>query len=158
MTSPELARKLTRNIELARYLEQLSALANRPVASTELTTTSQLDELASLKKQHARNYESVGINLRPDATQTRKFQTFIERLAACRSSEVWIWVKRTNSCGTLILPSLLDVHFNFFDLSFDENGVCEVATTDGKNLLFLDIDESGLNMEIQGQEWATVQY
>jgi hypothetical protein len=161
MPPPSSAQKLRQKLQLTRYLKELGALIGRPV---------QADELGSLEQAAAMRLEA-----RASDTQSRlaseiafserrseRFKRFLQRLRDANPSSVHVWTPRTIDCGTLVVPSLDVIKFDF-DFAVNDEGILAFATSDGRDGLLLDFSrtptgEEVMKIETQGANWTEVIY
>lgn len=156
-TSAERRRKLN----LTPYLAELAALTGRPVEIDELGSPEQ----AATMRQAGRSLvaqSAASVEIPFGDRVSEQFHAFIQRLHAANPSSISIWTPRTIDCGTLVVPSLAAIHFDF-DFTINEDGILSFVTVDLMDRLLLDFSVSSAGnqsmiIETQGVNWSRVAY
>ncbi|MEO5968365.1 MAG: hypothetical protein ABIQ95_00435 [Bdellovibrionia bacterium] len=72
--------------------------------------------------------------------ESERFKKYIGQLQSANSSGVYIWIDRTNDCGTSIINSLLDIKWNF-EFSCSENGIFVLEARNLQDRILFDFFE-----------------
>lgn len=143
------------------YLANLGVLLGRVVLPEELCSLEQTEALRQAS-QKFRDQPVTSCEIDATETQTNRFKGFIERLHTAHPSPLSVWMTHVTDCGTLVVPSLQDMKFDF-SFFVKEGGVLTFATSDVCDRLVLDFFDSAtgtqrLTIETQGKHWSDVRY
>jgi hypothetical protein len=155
------AGKIRRNLDLTRYLEELSELTGRQVHADELGS---IEGAASIRENCQKfGAQTICVIEMPFAERdSERFKRFIQGLSKANAAYVQVWTPRTISCGVFVMPSIDAVRFDF-DFSINGKGILVFVTSDLEDRLLLDFSESAavgriMRIETQGANWMTVSY
>lgn len=128
------------------------------------------DELGSLEQAASLREAAQKFGMQPSQACeilfserfSERFREFVQRLLNANPSSVYIWTPRTISCGTLLVPSLAVIKFDF-DFVVNQEGILAFSTSDLEDSLLLDFSisptgEQIMKVETQGANWGTVAY
>lgn len=156
----DLRDKLLRTSDLPRYLQSLTVLLRRPIASSDLLTVQDTEAILEKFKKTPRSPISR-FELPFEARGETRFSVFLARLATANASDVYVWLPPSVSCGLMGPVPLSAIDINFpFDLNSE--GIFEVFTIDLSDRLLLDYsieeDKQILEVEASGEHWGRVSY
>ena len=153
--------KLRQKLNINKYLEELAVLAGRTVQAGELGGVEQAASIREVGKKFSVS-EASSSEISFVDRSTERFKDFIKRLHGENPSPVYVWSPRTIDYGTLLLPSLGAIKFDF-DFAVNEEGILVFLTNDLEDRLLLDFfilptDEKRLKIETQGTNWGSIIY
>lgn len=162
MSSSSLSSRLRKNLHLKRYLEELGSLTGRLVRADELGSLEQATEMRRTALLQINSLPSVSFDVRFSDRSTERFKCFLKNLMDANPSPVYVWTPDTIDCGTLLVPSLGAIKFDF-DFSINDDGILSFLASDLKDRLLLDFSvtstgEQVMKIETQGPDWAKVIY
>jgi len=158
--SLSLTQRRIRKQHMPTHLKELQALTGRVVCADELESLDQLYEMQSHLKEIEEN-EIVTWDIPFSDRNSGRFKGFIERLKKANPSPIYIFAENSDSCGTLLTPSLDDINFNF---EFSINGgLLEFIASDYRDCLLLDFSLSDTGEKLmgiirRGKNWSKVDY
>lgn len=161
MTTPSTSERLRQKLYLKRYLVELGALTGHPVRADELLRPEQTAVLrATRQKFGAQTTASSEIPFSDRGSE--RFKGFVRRLHDANPSPLYVWTQRTIDCGTLLVPSLMAIRWDF-DFDVNEEGILAFMTSDLADRLLLDFSElptgeQRMKVETQGANWEGVAY
>ncbi|WP_143684731.1 hypothetical protein [Variovorax sp. KK3] len=143
------------------HLEELQVLLGRRVAAEELLSLEQTEQLRQAS-QHFRAAPITAYEIDFCEKMTGRFHALIDRLAISNPSPVYLWATYSVECGTLAVPSLHDIHFDF-DFAVGDMELLSMTTSDFQDRLLLNWFESDdgarrLSVQTQGKHWAAIKY
>jgi len=155
-----LTQRLLRNQHMKSHLSELKSLVGRAVREDELESLEHLSRMKSQLKGIETN-ESIDMDIPFSDRNSDRFRLFLNKLKKKNPSGIYIFAENSDSCGTLFVPSLNEINFNF-DFSIN-GGVLSFITSDYSNCLTLDFSVSNSGEEVmdiirQGREWSKVDY
>lgn len=161
MSSLSLSDKLRQRLHLKRYLEELEALAGRPVEVSELGSLQQAAALRAVA-QKLNTQSAAHCEIRFSDKGSERFKRFLQNLADSNSSPIYVWTPRTIDCGTFLIPSLKEIRFDF-EFAINDEGILAFTTSDLIDSLLLDFSitpmgEQVMKIETQGVNWSRVIY
>jgi hypothetical protein len=161
MLEPSSSEKIRRNIDLRRYLEELSALTGRQIRADELGSIEQAASIREDCQKFSAQASRVTEIPFPDR-KLERFKKFVRRLSRANAASVYVWTPRTISCGVFLMPSIDAVRFDF-DFAINEEGILVFVTSDLEDRLLLDYSNSPaggriMKVETQGTNWVGVTY
>ena len=164
MSPEERRRKIRQKINMKEHLNELTVLMGRPVHADDLESLEKTDAICEVWDKHIgeleRKVEEYEIPFSDRLLQ--RFKIFVKNLFDANPSPVYAWVERSNVCGTLLIPSVLSIRFDF-EFTLERNAVISFLTSDFKDRLLLDffLSEEGeqrLEVKTEGRNWGVVKY
>ena len=161
MTMPSSSANLRQHLNLKRYLAELAELTGRHVRADELVGLEQTAALRACQQKFKTQATTTAEIPFADRLSAR-FSDFIQNLHGANPSPVYVWTQRTVDCGTLLVPSLQAIKWDF-DFGVNDEGILALVTSDIADSLLLDFStsltgEQRMKVETQGANWKDVIY
>lgn len=158
----ERRQKIEQKVNMKRYLEILTALTGRSIHPNDLESLENTSSLSEIAQDHFINSTTSTFEIPFQERLSERFKNFVQQLYATNSSAIYIWEKRTKSCGILISPSILSINFNF-DFAIDSSGIFSFSTINMTDAVMLDFfisdeGEQRLLVKSRGANWGEVKY
>jgi len=151
-----LSRKLSYKTQMSRYLSQLSGLAGKSVEESDLGSIEELDELKPKLKKFI-GQEKILFEIELKDIRSDRFRHFLKSLERMNHLPVFVWIERTNVCGTFRLPSISRINTEF-TVELIPEGIVSFVTEDLEDRLVFDFDDNWVEIAIQGADWINVKY
>jgi hypothetical protein len=144
------------------HLKELTTLVGHPVYEEDLESLEKTDALVELNRERFAGSNSSYCEVSFSDRLSERFNFFVEKLHVLNPSPIYIWIERTNMCGTLRVPSICTINFGF-EFNIERNGVFSFVTENLKDMLVMDFFISGdgeqrLDLETHGHNWGGVKY
>lgn len=161
MSSSTASGEVRRRATIGAYLAELSALIGRRVDASELGSREQAILLRT-KAQERFPMSAVSFEIPFSERTTERFRQFVLNLESAKTCPVYIWTPRTIDCGTVVVPSLASLSFDFA-FGLNPEGILSFVTFDLSDRILLDFGRSAdgeerMTVEVQGERWASVTY
>jgi len=155
-----LTQRRLRRQRIPALLKELQALTGREVHEEDIESLEQLYEMQS-DTRRLEDGENVTQNIPFSDRNSERFRIFIGKLKETNPSSIYIFAENSHDCGTLLVPSLDDINFNF-DFSINW-GLLSFITSDYSDSLLIDFSISDAGEEVmdiirRGRNWAKVDY
>ncbi len=161
MENKSVSHQIRRSQSLERYLNELSQLTGRNVICTELGTVNDALEIQKASQKFITQKVST-YEIPFSQRNSTKFLKIIEELYNKNPLPIYIWTPRTIDCGTFLVFSLRDIHFNF-EFNINTEGIIVLLSHDLVDRVLLDFfelntGERRMKIAIQGDNWESIHF
>ena len=161
MESDQRRRRIKQLANMRAHLAELTVLCGRTVNERELLSLDRTEEVLSLRRQHPLgNKRSFEMNF--SDLKSERFTRYIDKLSLASQGAVFLWIKHSLDCGSLELPSIANINFNF---GFKDlpSALFSVWTTSFEDYVVFDFDENEdqqriVEIGVEGVHWPLVEY
>jgi hypothetical protein len=158
MANDERKKKIGYKINLKSHLQELNCFTVRTMSESDLVPLDQTKEILDRSKQ-LREAVPNKFTIPFEEKKSFRFKNYIKLLQDANSSGVYVWINRTNDCGSSIIKSLFDLKWNF-DFECSRHGMLILVTTDLQDRILFDFyeedDERLLDIEVSGANWPKI--
>ena len=152
--------KIRYKVNLKPHLEELNCFTTKTMHESDLLSLDETKKLLD-QGQSLRNLNARKFSINFDEIRSERFKKYLLKLQEANPSRVYLWIERTNDCGTSVLNGLLDIKWDF-DFSCSDNGVLTLVTLDFQDRILFDFfEEDGaryLDIEVKGHHWSTIDW
>ena len=152
--------KIRYKVNLKPHLHELNCFTMKTMDELDLVPVEQTRAILNQVRMLGET-PSFKFTIPFEEKNTDKFKSYITQLQNANSAGVYIWINRTNDCGTSILRSLHDIKWDF-EFTCTDHGIFELETTDLKDSILFDFfEENGenwLEIEVSGANWPKISY
>lgn len=145
-------------VNLNLHLLELNCFVLKRLSDSDLLPVEKTKSILE-QSQHLNQMTPFKFTIPFEEKGSERFKKYIEQLQTTNSSGVYIWIERTNDCGTSVINSLLDINWGF-DFSCSKNGILVFETLDLQDRILFDFfEEDGehyLEIEVRGTHWPKI--
>lgn len=161
MINSRSSKNLKQKLKIRTYLAELAELTGRAVGVEELGNLELAASIRAAGKKMDAQTPSVSLILFSDRGSER-FKNFVRSLHGANPSPIYVWTPRTIDCGTLLIPSLYEINFEF-EFSVNSEGILVFLTADFSDKLLLDFSTTmegvqRMKIETLGINWGKVAF
>lgn len=152
--------KIRYKVNLKPHLEELNCFTSKRMEESDLLSIEETKRILE-QSQQLPQLSTNKFTIPFQEKRSERFKKFVAKLQEVNSSSIYIWIDRTNDCGTSIIGSLSDINWEF-DFDCSSNGIFVLESIDLQDRVLFDFfEEDGqlwLEIEASGIHWSKVNW